>query len=340
VAKLNTGSIRHQIVAGFDLSKDETTTNGIFGSAGSIDLFNPQYGQSFGGGDPINSLQTDDAVGFYVQDEIKMTDNLRLLLGGRFDIRSNKFEDRIASTTTTQEDRVFSPRVGIVYQPIEPLSVYASYSQSFQQVPGNALDNKQFLPEFGTQYEIGLKADLTPKIAATLAAYDLTRTNVLTSDPNNPIFQIQTGRAKSRGVELDVTGEISPGWSVTAGYAYTDARIVADNVFAVGNKLPNVPESALNLFTAYKIQEGSLKGLKFGMGLFFVGDRQGDSSNSFQLPSYLRTDAFVGYEQNDFTASLSIKNLFNTQYFSAALNQFRLQRGEPLAIQASVGWKF
>jgi iron complex outermembrane recepter protein len=340
VAKFNTGSIRHQLIAGFDLSRDETTTNGIFGNAGAIDLFNPQYGRSFGGGDPIRSVQIDDALGIYLQNEIKLADNLQLLLGGRFDIRSNKLEDQVESTTTFQQDEAFSPRVGLVYRPIKPLAIYASYSQSFQQVPGNAIDNRQFEPERGTQYEIGLKADITDKIAATLAFYDLVRTNVLTANPDNPIFSIQTGEARSRGIELDVTGEILPGWNITAGYAYTDARITADNVFAIGNRLPNVPENAFNLFTSYRIQKGSLRGLQFGLGLFFVGDRQGDSDNSFQLPSYLRTDAFLAYERDNFSASLSLKNLFNTEYFAVALNRFRLQRGEPFIVQASLSWRF
>ncbi|MEO0767841.1 MAG: TonB-dependent siderophore receptor, partial [Cyanobacteria bacterium J06649_4] len=203
--EFSTGSIEHQLVAGFELARSETNTNGIFGDAGPLDLFDPVYGQPLGSGTLFNSLQTNDSLGIYLQDQIDLTDNLILLLGGRFDIVNQTFEDFVTDSETSQQDEAFSPRIGIVYQPIEPISLYASYSQSFQQIVGSALDNSAFDPERGTQYEIGVKGDITDRLSATLALYDLTRTNVLTEDPNDPIFSIQSGRQRSRGVELDRT---------------------------------------------------------------------------------------------------------------------------------------
>ncbi|NEQ20626.1 MAG: TonB-dependent siderophore receptor [Microcoleus sp. SIO2G3] len=338
--EFSTGSIQHQLVFGFDLSRAESRLNGIFGNAGPLDLFDPDYGQPLEAGDPNRSLQTNDALGIYIQDQIDLTDNLIVLLGGRFDIVSQTREDYVANSETFQQDEAFSPRLGIVYQPIEPISIYASYSRSFQQVVGDLLDDSLFEPERGTQYELGIKADVTDRLSATLALFDLTRTNVLTSDPRDPIFSIQSGRQRSRGVELDVAGEILPGWNIIAGYAYTDARVVEDNTFEEGNRLDNVPEHSFNFWTTYEIQEGDLRGLGFGLGFFFIGDREGDLSNTFELDSYLRTDAAIYYRRDRFSAALNFKNLFDVDYFSNALNQFRLYPGEPFTVQATISWQF
>ena len=338
--EFSTGSIEHQLVAGFELARAQTDTNGILGDAGPLDLFDPVYGQPLGAGVPIQSLVTSDSLGIYLQDQIDLTDNLIVLLGGRFDILNQTSEDFINNSDTFQQDEAFSPRIGIVYQPIEPISLYASYSRSFQQVIGNAIDNRAFEPERGTQYEIGVKADITDQLSATLALYDLTRTNVLTADPNDPVFSIQSGEQRSRGVELDIAGEILPGWNVIAGYAYNDARVTEDNTFEEGNRLAGAPEHSFNLWSTYEIQEGDLEGLGFGLGLFFIDEREGDLSNTFELDSYLRTDAAIYYRRDQFNAAINFKNLFDVDYFSNAINEFRLYPGEPFSVQASVSWQF
>jgi iron complex outermembrane receptor protein len=243
-------------------------------------------------------------LGVYAQDQIDLLDNLILVLGGRFDIVSERSEDFINETTEFQQDQAFSPRLGIVYRPASPLSLYASYSRSFQQVTGRAFDQSLFEPQRGTQYEIGAKADLTSRLSATLALFDLTRSNVLTEDPDNPNFDIQTGEQRSRGVEFFVSGEVLPGWNITGGYAYTDARITRDNTFEVGNRLNNAPEHSLSLWSTYQITTGDLSGLGVGLGLFYTGERQGDLANTFSLPSYLRTDASIFYERDRFRAAV------------------------------------
>ncbi len=180
---------------------------------------------------------------------------------------------------------------------------------------GTTFEGEQFKPERGTQYEVGIKADINNKLSATLALYDLTLSNVLTADtrPNVPpnSFSIQTGEQRSRGVELTVGtgeqrsrgveltvgGEILPAWNVIAGYAYTDATVTNDaDSSLIGNFLSLVPKNSFNLWTTYEIQNGSLQGLGFGLGLFYIGERQGDLGNTFQLPSYLRTDAALFYK--------------------------------------------
>jgi iron complex outermembrane recepter protein len=216
-----------------------------------------------------------------------------------------------------------------------------SYARSFRAQSGFASTPVGFDPTKGTQYEVGVKADwLDRKLSTTLAAYNLTKTNVLTEDPNNPSFSIQTGEQRSQGIELDVTGEILPGWDVTAAYAYTDAEVTEDETIPVGNRLNNVPENQASLWTTYELQQGNLKGLGFGLGLFYVGERQGDLDNSFQLEDYFRTDAALYYRQGPLKTAINIRNLFDTDYVSSTFGRNSLDRGEPFTITGTVSWEF
>jgi iron complex outermembrane receptor protein len=339
VGKFATGKIKHQLVAGFSLSRLDTFTFNTTGSAASIDLFNPVYGLPRGTPIPSNVLDFQgNAIGFYIQDQISLLDNLKLLLGGRFDIANQTRNNLLTSVTESQQQEVFTPRVGIVYQPIPAVSLYASYGESFLPTQ-SAFSTLIPQPERGTQYEIGIKADLNKRLAATLAFYDLARTNV----PFNisPIEVIQIGKQRSRGIEFDLSGEILPGWNIFAGYAYTDARIKEDrNPLIVGNVLNNVPEHSFNLWTSYELQSGKFKGLGFGLGLFYAGDRQGDLANSFELPSYLRTDAAIFYRRDRFRVALNFKNLFDVDYAETAFNRTRVSPGEPFTVQGTVSWQF
>ncbi|MEO0537500.1 MAG: TonB-dependent siderophore receptor [Cyanobacteria bacterium P01_A01_bin.123] len=310
---------------------------------GSIDIFNPVYNQPLG---PITdvfdpSRDTATSVGVYLQDQINFSEQFIVLLGGRFDYVNQASLDFLSNTGSSQSDTAFSPRVGLVYKPAENVALYGSFSQSFEQVTGRSLEGTLFQPSRGTQYEIGIKADwLDNRLSTTLALYHLTLSNVLTSDPRNTNFSIQTGEQFSQGVELNVVGEILLGWNVIAGYAYTDARITQDNDFPVGNNLANVPNHAINLWTTYTIQEGDLSGLGFGLGLYYVGSRPGDLDNTFTLPDYLRTDAAIYYRRENFQAQLNFKNLFNTYYFESANGRNRIFPGAPFEMSATLGWEF
>ena len=342
--RFSTGSIKHQIVVGVDLNRFDTRTRYTDFDAPSIDLFNPIYRQPIGDLTTPDSrdISLTDSLGIFIQNQITLANNLKLLLGGRFDTFSQRYELLTNGSESRQSDSAFSPRVGIVYQPIPAISLYASYARSFIPASGTGFFGSDliFEPQRGTQYEVGIKADISDRLSTTLALYDLTRTNVLTDDPNNPGFSIQTGEQKSRGIELNIAGEILPGWRVFAGYAYTDSEITKDNTFAVGNRLNNVPENSFNLWTTYEIQQGSLQGLGVGIGLFFVGERQGNLANTFQLPSYLRTDAAIFYRRNQLEVSLNLRNLFDVDYFEYGLNLNRVSYGQPFTVQGTVSWKF
>ncbi|WP_414526611.1 TonB-dependent siderophore receptor [Nodularia chucula] len=345
VGNFTTGSIEHELVVGLNLFRYDTDTVGSTRSISPLDVFNPVYGATLTGAS-IPAYDVKDRIqqlGFYVQDQITLTEQLKVLLGGRFDISNKNYRDATGNfgpaTGDFKQEEAFSPRVGIVYQPVQPISLYASYSSSFNQAT-STFSPAESEPERGKQYEIGVKANLTERLSATLAFYDLTRSNLPTADPNNPLQTIQVGEQRSRGIEFDISGEILPGWNIIAGYALTEAEITKDNNLPVGNQLNNVPRNTLNLWTTYELQSGSLQGFGFGLGVFYFGERQGDLANTFVLPGYTRTDAAIFYKRDNFRAALNIRNLFDVDYFVSAQNRARVFPGDPFTVVGTVSWQF
>ncbi|MBD2253848.1 TonB-dependent siderophore receptor [Nostoc parmelioides] len=343
IGKFSTGSIQHQLLFGVDLNRFDNYNPPIDEfEAVSIDIFNPVYRQPRGAKVPSSFAvrQQTNSLGIYLQDQVALTDNLKVLLGGRFDFIDRKYEDLISNTESSGTDSAFSPRFGIVYQPIPAISLYTSYTSSFTPPGGSYFFgvDSTFEPERGNQYEVGVKADLSDRLSATLALFDLTRTNVTTEDPNRPNFSIQVGEQNSQGVELNLAGEILPGWNIFAGYAYIDARITKDNTLTPGNRLSNSANHSFNLWTSYEIQKGNLQGLGAGIGLFFVGDRA-NFDNSYTVPSYLRTDASLFYKREQLRVALNFKNLFDVDYFESSLGN-RVYYGQPFTVQGTVSWQF
>ncbi len=343
IGNFETWGIDHELVIGteyqYGIGRSPVYTRR---EIGPIDIFDPVYNQPLGPiiGENSPWRETASNIGVYVQDQLTFSDQFILLVGGRFDFVDYNYEEE--GFEFSQNDTAFSPRVGLVYKPIENISLYGSFSQSFEQTLfAFSVDDTPFEPQRGTQYELGVKADwLDGALSTTLALYHLTRTNVVTDDVDNPGFSIQTGEQQSQGVEFNVAGEILPGWNIIGGYAYTDASITEDNTFPVGNAIDNVPEHAASLWTTYTLQEGNLAGLGFGLGLFYVGERPGDLDNSFTIPDYFRTDAAVYYERDQFRAQLNFKNLFDVRYFESASGRNRIFPGAPFEVLATVGWEF
>lgn len=207
--------------------------------------------------------------------------------------------------------------------PFNQFHCNASYGRSFEPIFFAQRADGTFLPpERGTQYEVGVKADFNERLSATLAAYEITKTNIATSDPSDPdSFSIPIGEQRSRGIELDIAGEILPGWNIVAAYGYTDAIVTKSTDFRVGARAPRVPEHKASLWTTYEFIQGNLQGLGFGLGLFYLSDRPGgdiptnDFDESFTLPSYLRTDAAIYYRRDNWRAAINIENLFGVRYF-------------------------
>ncbi len=347
VGKFKTGPIKHTLLIGTELTKvSGWYYNNFTGAVSSIDLFNPDYNsvvvstpRRAPGEDYTNDVKT---IGVYLQDQIDLTNNLKLVLGGRYDgYDFEQIHPNAPSRNVIQKSNGFSPRIGLVYQPSKTLALYANYARSFQPQLGRDLDQAIFKPERATQYEVGIKADLIPnRLSATLAAYKINKSNVLTPDARNSNFSVQVGEQRSQGIELDLVGQITTGWNVIASYAYTDAAVGRDNQFAAGNRLINIPRNSASLWTNYTLQKGNLKGLGIGAGVFFVDSRFGDLANSFEVPSYARVDASISYTKDKFKAGITIKNLFDTVYFVGTQNRTSIIPGAPLTVQGNISLQF
>ena len=356
VGEFATGSVKHTLIFGADINYSDDTLFSVLDASTPLPLniFNPVYRQfpkpdedtlpPFGG----NNIET-SRYGFYVQDQVSIFDNLKLLAGLRYDTAEQKNKvlsgnSRSVESETTQNYHNFTPRLGIVYQPIPELSLYASYSRSFN--PGTQTTSSGALiePETGKGYEVGVKAELLDRrLFATLAYFDITKQNVAVTDPNNPLFSIASGEQRSRGLELDISGQILPGWNVIAAYAYTDAEVTADtNRELVGNTLFNVPKHSASLWTTYEIQSGDLQGLGFGVGFNYVGERKGDLANSFEADSYFLTNAAIFYQRDNLRFAINVKNLFNTNYIESVRNSRSSGNmpGEPLTVIGSFTVQF
>ncbi|MEG4574933.1 TonB-dependent receptor [Microcoleus sp. N3A4] len=356
VGEFATGSVKHTLIFGADISYNDERifAVGDFITPQTLNIFNPVYGQiprpdedtlaGFGG----TRVKT-SRYGFYVQDQISIFESLKLLAGLRYDTADQKNRELPGTSNpdaseTTQNYDDFTPRLGIVYQPIPEVSLYASYSRSFNPGSATTAGGALIEPETGKGYEVGVKAELLDRrLAATVAYFDIKKQNVAVTDPNNSLFSIASGEQQSRGVELDISGQILPGWNIIAAYAYTDAEVTADtDRELVGNRLFNVPKHSGSLWTTYQIQSGELQGLGLGLGFSYVGERQGDLANSFQADSYFLPNAAVFYQRDNWRAAINIKNLFNVNYIKSVSGSRGLgnQPGEPLTVIASFTVQF
>jgi iron complex outermembrane receptor protein len=356
VGEFNTGSIEHTLLFGVDLFRENSRGNDARADIFSpfvLNIFDPDY-SGLTRPNPediplIASLESqDDALGVYLQDQVTLFDNLILLAGIRYEtveqevVNNPSFFSPTGSESTVNED-AFTPRVGLVYQPIEELSLYGSFSQSFVPNSATNVDGEILEPERGEQFEIGARAELLEgRLIANLAFFDITKQNVATTDPDNILFSAAIGEQRSRGIELDVAGEILPGWNIIANYAYIDAEITEDEDGNEGNRLSGVPDHNLNLWTTYTIQNGSLEGLGFGLGFNYVSERSGDNANSFTADGYFLTNAAVSYERDNWRAALNIRNLFDVDYIetTGTNRTFGIIPGEPFTLIGSFSIEF
>ena len=232
------------------------------------------------------------------------------------------------------------PRIGVTYQPIEPLTFYGSWSRSFSPTLAAQITagGQPFAPEFGHQYEAGVRtSELHGRLSSSLAFYRIRASNLLITNPGDPLASIQIGTTESKGIELDTSGRLRSGWDVTLAYAYNEARIVADPVYPVGNTFQNAPRHSGSIWTVYQIQHGMLSGLSFGGGLQARSYRFVDPSDDVVLSGYGRLDAMASYvfgpshkDEKLFKLSVNVQNLTNRRYFQSGNTPTVIFPGSPI----------
>ncbi len=346
--EFNTGrNIEHQLLLGVEWSLQTRDNEIVIAPADPIDIFNPIFQDesvldSAVGFQIIDVLTRAENLGFYIQDTVNIADTVFLLVGGRLEIIDDRNTDFLFDVEPGFETTEFIPQAGIVYKPIESISLYGSFSESFRSNTIALISNTELVdPEESRQFEIGIKTDfLDGNLSATLAAFNITRENELAPDPDNPTFQIPIGETRSRGIELDISGELLPGWNAIASYAFTDTEVIEDEAITEGNRFENVPLHSGRIWTTYEIQTGALSGLAFGMGLTAVAEREGDIENSFQLDPYTVFDIAVFYRRDDFNLALNFNNIFDTNFISSAGTRTSISPGPPFEFRGSFSWGF
>jgi iron complex outermembrane receptor protein len=196
--------------------------------------------------------------------------------------------------------------------------VYGNYVEGLGRTNGRAADGSPFKPEDAKQYEAGMKVSLWKgALTGTLAFYQITKHNVLTSDVStpDPFDSVAIGETRSRGIEIDIAGRLTRDLEILLTFAYTDARLTRDSNGNQGNRVANVPRNSGSLWARYRVTNA----LTLGGGLVGVGSKPGDNENTFVLPSYVTVDAFAAYAWKiggaRLTAQLNANNIFDKTYY-------------------------
>lgn len=346
IARFTTGGLNHTALAGFEYIDGKRRVTSDRASLASIDIFNPVYGATPGPFAFNEKASYDlEAYSFYLQDQIDLSEQWKLIVGGRYDDTRQKNATTNADyeiARTNVDPSKVSPRIGLVYQPTHWLALYGSYSTSFApqsdiQANGSTLD-----PEEGDQYEVGAKFDVIPdKLSATLSVFQITRKNVAAPDPTDDNYSVQTGEQRVRGIELDVSGTPLEGWEIIGNISALNAEVTKDTVIKTGNRLEGVPIMSGSLWSSYQLQEGPFRGLGFGAGVIAVGERKGDIDNTYDVGGYARIDASVFYDINDKTrVSLNGRNLTDRKYIETVASTDGNYAGDPAEVVATLSMKF
>ncbi|WP_310650653.1 TonB-dependent siderophore receptor [Colwellia sp. MB3u-55] len=360
--------LEHTLLFGFDYSEVETefhnkfsdltrTTDAdnfedprqIFDPAihvQTIDILNPVYGVSDSSTYKIFNRGITETkstrLGVYVQDQIRINEQWIAIAGARFD----QFEDKDVTNNKKIDDNKISPRLGAIYQPSENMSIFANRAEGFnpQRLSSQPDIGEIFDPETSTQHEIGIKNIwLDGSITTTFATYHIVKEDVKVANPNfiegtDGPAQIQIGEVTSKGIEIDVVGDITEHWTGMINYAYNDAKITGGNPDdirnAIGDEFANAPDHTLGMWTRYELP--SLNS-SFAVGFDFVDDRI--SLDGQKVKSYTTWDASWQTQIDDFQVQLNLKNIFDKEYATSGFNKRNGHfPGEPRSILLQVSY--
>ncbi|MGZ8171656.1 MULTISPECIES: TonB-dependent siderophore receptor [Methylobacter] len=352
--KFNTSVLEHSTLWGFDYFVIDNQGAGACCAAypelANFNIFNPTYQTAVNPGASAfttNPKYNQEWYGLYFQDQIKFPFNVYGNVGVRYDnASSNKYAT--AGTKTTIDDH-FSPRGGLLWKPVNWLSVFGNYSENFG-VSNNLFNdpNQQVLPaQLANQWELGAKTEFfNGRLTSSFAYFDLTKTNLPVPDPTNPNLQLTSGKQESRGYEFEVAGEILPGWRTVAAYTLLDfAKIVDEGTGGnTGNRMYNTPRNYGSLWNTYEFQNASLRGLKLGGGVVAASQSQGTNANNFQLPGYATMNLMASYGMkvagSKVTLQLNANNLLDKTYYSGTNTGSMIGVAAPRMFMGSVKLEF
>jgi iron complex outermembrane recepter protein len=356
--KVKLGGMQHDLVFGLDDEYRKIYRAELIRQAqrSAFSYVDPVYGNDVQGTtvSAKDSAQTDllRSDSLFLQDAIHLTDQWILVAGARYQMYDQYAGKGVPFKANTDGNgQKWVPRAGLVYRYTDELSFYGSYTESFK--PNStiaALNDGSVLqgdlqPEESKAWELGTKLDMPGRITASAALFDITKRNVLVSVGSgvDTVYSM-AGEVRSRGLELDASGQLSDRWSLIGSYAYTDAEVTKDPALQ-GKRLQNVAKHTGSLSAVYDV--GSLLGgddLRVGAGARYVGQREGDANNSFNLPGYTVADVFASYntkiEGQKVKFQLNVKNLFDRTYYTSAASRVFVSMGDARQVSVSSTLEF
>ena len=359
--QFKTAGLNHQVVAGYDYIQSNINLDQKYyeqpdefgeesGIVGTFSLLNPGYMKR-----PVNNYRVSDfdsdatevdgdvyhTQGIYLQNEISFN-RWKLLIGLREEFYKGRGEDEDDEIN----QQVFLPRIGLVYAVKENLSAYATYNKGFDpfEASGSTQEfDEPIKPQVSKLFETGMKADFfSGKLAASLSVYQLSVENVAVNanDIGNPDLFVQEGKVRSRGVELEANGNITPSLSASFAYAFCDAKIIESKTPSqIGQRLENSPRNSGSAHVKYEFKKGVIKGLAISAG-YLLESKKTTLDPSVSLPGYIIFNGGVQYTFQKFSLALRVENFFNKTYWMAAYNNVSKWPGEPRNFMVSLRYKF
>ncbi|WP_434516041.1 TonB-dependent receptor [Dechloromonas sp. ARDL1] len=357
-----TGGLQHTLLTGLEVGHQDSWNQrktGYFGAAagtiGSISATNPTATATrfdFRTTDANNYVSSDTAA-VYVQDQISLSANWKVLAGLRYDYFKVGFDDRRTTTAQTdlqRTDKQISPRLGLIWSPTRWSTYYASYSYAFlpsgEQL-GLATSTADLAPEKSTNYELGARWDLMPRLSMSLGAFQLDKDDVRSKDPSGSGRFVKTGQQRTTGVEIGLQGDVTRNWQVYAGYANLNARVTkalstgtdaGADAIPVGRKIGLVPENMFSLWNRINLSEqwGA------GLGIIHQSSSYASISNSVKLPGFTRVDGALYYTVKELKSrlALNVENLFDKNYYPTADGDNNISPGAPRTVRLTMNTSF
>ena len=378
----NTGKVKHQFFTGLDFENAYTDaytfvfSPATYGTGNVFDFENFDQGGAIPDARNSKIVKTDTKrFGVYAQDLISITDKIKVLAGLRWSWQEAQADTYDYPTTggevltegAKRKDQAFTPKAGLVYQPVTSVSLFASYANSFTPNTGTTVNGDALEASIIDQFELGVKKEfLEGKLTSNVTLYQIVNSNLaqtaefkangtLNTDTS---IKVLSGETTSKGVEVDITAKPVEGLNIIAGYSYNDMRYTktsgTNGSFIVGDRVVRTPATTANLSFFYTLQGGKLKGVSFGALANYVGDRFGGWNDNYvvsntgvvtftdrEIPinGYTTIDLSVGYTWKKISVLCKLSNITNELNYTLHEN-YSVNPIAPRQVLGSIKYKF
>jgi catecholate siderophore receptor len=349
---LMTGRITHTVLAGVEFGSqltDNLRNTGFFNNTSTSivvpladALVTTPVAFRPGPTDADNHLRTNVAAA-YTQDQLDVSKTVKVVAGVRYDYFDLNYHDNRSGLDLSRPDNLVSPRAAVIYKPIEPVSLYSSYTVSYLPSSGDQFSSltvltQQVQPERFNNYEVGAKWDVRDSLTINTAVYRLDRTNTRSTDPSDPTRIVQTGSQQTNGVEVGMAGDATSAWQIAGGYAYQRASVTSATASAaLGAIVAQVPRHTLSLWNRYQF----VPRVGAGVGVLYRSDMFAAIDDTVTLPGYVRADAalFITLTPK-LRVQANVENVFDRRYFINADSNTNISPGSPRALRVALVTRF